>query len=83
MLAQLYQYGTAMPGHYCTTPVVQHAKEDKSSLLRKNAGGKQGPTCGSWEAHVGSLHRCRKQGKDLIAGPLGVTIQIDGNLDLI
>lgn len=83
MRAQPYHYNTATPGLCYTAPIVQHTKEHKRSPQLTNAVGKEGPACGSWEAHVGGLHGCRKQGKDLIAGPLGVSIQVDGNLDLI
>jgi len=44
---------------------------------------KRSHTSGSRKSHVGGLHRRWQQGKYLVPSPLGVAIQVDGNLDLI
>jgi hypothetical protein len=38
---------------------------------------------GGGEAHIGSLHRCGLQRKDLVARALGVAVEVDGDLDAV
>ena len=88
-----WQHNAAVPLWYCSsgqcysaTNGMQchgalHLREHSCVLLWEVS--KQWPTCGSWEAHIGGLHRGWQQSKDLIAGAFSVSIQVDGDLDLI
>ncbi len=70
----------------CMTSAVRTSlSDDKQRRWISLAQSKQTrlPTSGGRKSHIGGLDWRRQQGKYLVPSPLGVAVQVDGNLDLI